>query len=149
MSSKRRELDILLIEDNPDHVELILKTLEENNVLNEVYVVTSGEDALDFLYQRGKYADAPRPGVILLDIKLPRVDGIEVLRQIKADAKLKPIPVVMLTTSAGEREIVESYNYGANSYIVKPVDFQQFAKVIKELKLYWMVISSLPTEHRP
>ena len=149
MSSKRRELDILLIEDNPDHVELILKTLEENNVLNEVYVVTNGEDALDFLYQRGKYADAPRPGVILLDIKLPRVDGIEVLRQIKADAKLKPIPVVMLTTSAGEREIVESYNYGANSYIVKPVDFQQFAKVIKELKLYWMVISSLPTEHRP
>jgi len=149
MSSKRRELDILLVEDNPDHVELILKTLEENNVLNEVYVVTSGEDALDFLYQRGKYADAPRPGVILLDIKLPRVDGIEVLRQIKADAKLKPIPVVMLTTSAGEREIVESYNYGANSYIVKPVDFQQFAKVIKELKLYWMVISSLPTEHRP
>ena len=149
MSSKRREVDILLVEDNPDHVELILKTLEENNVLNEVYVVTSGEDALDFLYQRGKYADAPRPGVILLDIKLPRVDGIEVLRQIKADAKLKPIPVVMLTTSAGEREIVESYNYGANSYIVKPVDFQQFAKVIKELKLYWMVISSLPTEHRP
>jgi len=149
MSSKRREVDILLVEDNPDHVELILKTLEENNVLNEVYVVTNGEDALDFLYQRGKYADAPRPGVILLDIKLPRVDGIEVLRQIKADAKLKPIPVVMLTTSAGEREIVESYNYGANSYIVKPVDFQQFAKVIKELKLYWMVISSLPTEHRP
>jgi CheY-like chemotaxis protein len=138
-------VDILLVEDNPDHVELILKTLEENNVLNEVYVVTNGEEALDFLYQRGKYTDARRPGLILLDIKLPRVDGIEVLRQIKADAKLKSIPVVMLTTSAGEKEIVESYHYGANSYIIKPVDFEQFAKVIKELKLYWMVISSLPT----
>ena len=147
--TKDREVDVLLIEDNPDHVELILKTLEENNVLNEVYVVTNGEDALDFLYQRGAYADARRPGLILLDIKLPRVDGIEVLRQIKADAKLKAIPVVMLTTSAGEREMVESYHYGANSYIVKPVDFEQFVKAIKELKLYWLVLNSLPTEHRP
>ncbi len=123
--------------------------LQDNNVLNEVYVVTNGEDALDFLYQRGAYADARRPGLILLDIKLPRVDGIEVLRQIKADAKLKAIPVVMLTTSAGEREMVESYHYGANSYIVKPVDFEQFVKAIKELKLYWLVLNSLPTEHRP
>lgn len=144
-----REIDILLVEDNPDHVELIIRVLQDNNVLNEVYVVTNGEDALDFLYQRGAYADARRPGLILLDIKLPRVDGIEVLRQIKADAKLKAIPVVMLTTSAGEREMVESYHYGANSYIVKPVDFEQFVKAIKELKLYWLVLNSLPTEHRP
>jgi two-component system response regulator len=144
-----KPVDILLVEDNPDHVELILKTLEENNVLNEVYVVTNGKDALDFLYQCGAYADARRPGLILLDIKLPRVDGIEVLRQIKADAKLKAIPVVMLTTSADEREMVESYNYGANSYIVKPVDFEQFVKAIKELKLYWLVLNSLPREHRP
>jgi two-component system response regulator len=138
-------IDILLVEDNPDHVELILKTLEENNVLNKVYVVTTGEEALDFLYQRGAYADARRPGLILLDINLPRVDGIEVLRQIKTDPKLKAIPVVILTTSAGEREMVESYNYGANSYIVKPVDFEQFVKVIKGLKLYWLVINSLLT----
>ncbi len=137
-------VDILLVEDNLDHVELILKALQDNNVLNEVRVVTNGEEALDFLYRRGEYADAPRPGLILLDIKLPKVDGIEVLRRIKADPKLKSIPVVMLTTSAGEEEMVESYNCGANSYIVKPVDFEQFAKVIKELKLYWLVINSLP-----
>jgi CheY-like chemotaxis protein len=137
-------VDILLVEDNADHVELILKALRDNNVLNEVRVVTNGEEALDFLYRRGEYADAPRPGLILLDIKLPKVDGIEVLRRIKADPKLKSIPVVMLTTSADEEEMVESYNCGANSYIVKPVGFEQFAKVIKELKLYWLVINSSP-----
>ena len=147
-------VDILLVEDNPDHVELILKALRDNNVLNEVHVVTDGEEALDFLYRRGEYADAPRPGLILLDIKLPKVDGTEVLRRVKADPKLKSIPVVMLTTSAGEREIVESYNFGANSYIVKPVGFEQFVKVIKDLKLYWTLINSLPesvisdTDHR-
>jgi len=140
----RESVDILLIEDNPDHVELILKALRGNNVLNEVHVVASGEEAIDFLYQRGEYANAARPGMILLDIKLPGMDGIEFLSRIKADPNLKPIPVVMLTTSAGEKEIVESYNCGANSYIVKPVDFEQFAKVIKELKLYWVVVNSLP-----
>ena len=139
-----RAVDVLLVEDNPDHVELILMALRDNNVLNEVHVVTDGEEALDFLYQRGEHADATRPGLILLDIKLPRVDGIEVLRRIKADPKLKSIPVVMLTTSAGEEEIVESYSCGASSYIVKPVDFEQLVKVIKELKLYWLVINSLP-----
>jgi two-component system response regulator len=141
----KKSVDILLIEDNTDHVELILKALRDNNVLNEVHVVASGEEAIDFLYQRGEYANAAQPGLILLDIKLPGIDGIELLRRIKADPKLKPIPVVMLTTSAGEKEIVESYNCGANSYIVKPVDFEHFVKVIKELKLYWMVVNSLPT----
>jgi CheY-like chemotaxis protein len=141
-----KPVDILLVEDNPDHVELTVKALRDNNVLNEVYVVTNGEEALDFLYQRGAYANAPQPGLILLDIKLPRGDGIEVLRQIKADPKLKSIPVVMLTTSVSEAEMVKSYNYGANSYIVKPVDFERFAKAIKALKLYWLVINTLPTE---
>lgn len=136
-----QSVDILLVEDNPDHVELILRTLRENNVVNQVHVVTNGEEALDFLYQRGKYADAPRPVLILLDIKLPRVDGIEVLRRIKADPELRSIPVVMLTTSAGEQEIVESYSCGANSYIVKPLDFDQFVKAIKALKLYWLVVN--------
>ena len=140
----KKSVDILLIEDNADHVELILKALRDNNVLNEVHVVASGEDAMNFLYQRGGYANAAWPGLILLDIKLPGMDGIEFLRRIKADPNLKRIPVVMLTTSAGEKEIVESYNCGANSYIVKPVDFEQFVKVIKELKLYWMVVNSLP-----
>jgi CheY-like chemotaxis protein len=137
-------VDILLIEDNPDHAELIIKALRNNGVLNEMHVVTSGEAAMDFLSQQGAYANAARPGLILLDIKLPGMDGIEFLRWIKADPKLKPIPVVMLTTSAGEKEIVESYRWGANSYIVKPVDFEQFVKVIKDVKLYWMVVNSLP-----
>jgi two-component system response regulator len=132
---------ILLVEDNPDHVELILRALRDNNLLNQVHVVTNGEEALDFLYQRGKYSDAPRPGLILLDIKLPKVDGIEVLRRIKADPELRSMPVVMLTTSAGEQEIVESYSCGANSYIVKPLDFDQFVKAIKTLKLYWLVVN--------
>lgn len=139
-----RPVDILLIEDNPDHAELIIKALRNNGVLNEMHVVTSGEAAMDFLSQQGAYANAARPGLILLDIKLPGMDGIEFLRWIKADPKLKPIPVVMLTTSAGEKEIVESYRWGANSYIVKPVDFEQFVKVIKDVKLYWMVVNSLP-----
>lgn len=139
-----RPVDILLIEDNPDHAELIIKALRNNGVLNEVHVVTSGETAMDFLSLQRAYANAARPGLILLDIKLPGMDGIEFLRWIKADPKLKPIPVVMLTTSAGEKEIVESYRWGANSYIVKPVDFEQFVKVIKDVKLYWMVVNSLP-----
>lgn len=140
-----QSVNILLVEDNLDHVELILRTLRDNNLLNQVHVVTNGEEALDFLYRRGKYSDAPRPVLTLLDIKLPRVDGIEVLRQIKADPELKSMPVVMLTTSADEQEIVESYTCGANSYIVKPLDFDQFAKAIKAVKLYWLVINSLPT----
>lgn len=140
-----QSVNILLVEDNPDHVELILRTLRDNNLLNQVHVVTNGEEALDFLYRRGKYSDAPRPVLTLLDIKLPRVDGIEVLRQIKADPELKSMPVVMLTTSADEQEIVESYTCGANSYIVKPLDFDQFVKAIKAVKLYWLVINSLPT----
>jgi CheY-like chemotaxis protein len=146
MDEKRsmNPVDILLVEDNADHVELTVKALRDNNVLNEVHVVNSGEQAIDFLYQRGAYVDAAQPGLILLDIKLPGMDGIEFLRRIKADPNLKRIPVVMLTTSAGEKEIVESYNCGANSYIVKPVDFEQFVKVIKELKLYWVVVNSLP-----
>lgn len=137
-------VNILLVEDNADHVELITRALQTNNVLNEVHVVSNGEEALDYLHQRGAYADAPRPGLILLDIKLPRIDGIEVLRRIKTDATLKTIPVVMLTTSADEKEMMESYQYGANSYIVKPVDFQQFMAVVKDLKLYWLVTNGLP-----
>ena len=140
----RKSVDILLIEDNPDHVELIDKALRGNNLLNEVHVVVSGEEAIDFLHQRGGYANVARPGLILLDVKLPGMDGIECLRRIKADPNLKSIPVVMLTTSAGEKEIVESYNCGANSYVVKPVEFEQFVKVIKDLKLYWVLVNSLP-----
>ena len=137
-------VDFLLVEDNPDHVELIRKALQDNNVLNEVHVVNSGEKALDFLYKRGEYADMHRPGLILLDIKLPGMDGIEFLRRIKTDPELKSIPVVILTTSESEEEKMESYSNGVNSYIVKPVDFEKFSRVIKRLKLYWVVINSLP-----
>jgi CheY-like chemotaxis protein len=139
-----KSIDILLVEDNADHAELIVKALRDNNVLNEVHAVISGEEAMDFLCQRGAYVDAAQPGLILLDIKLPGMDGIEFLKLIKADPKFKPIPIVVLTTSGSEQEIAESYRCGANSYIVKPVDFKHFAKVIKELKLYWMVVNSLP-----
>lgn len=141
-----RGIDILLVEDNPDHVELILRVLREKPVANEVSVTSDGEEALDFLCQRGKFPNAPRPGLILLDINLPKINGLEVLRHIKADPVHKSIPVVMLTTSASHQEMVESYNLGVNSYIVKPVDFKQFTRAIRALKLYWLVINRLPTE---
>ena len=144
----KKSVDILLIEDNADHVELIVKALRNNNVLNEVHTVTSGEEAIDFLYHRGAYVDKAQPGLILLDIKLPGMDGIEFLRRIKADPKLKLIPVVVLSTSESEKDIMGCYGCGANSYIVKPVGFEEFAKVIKDLKLYWLVVNSLPIGNR-
>ena len=137
-------IDILLVEDNPDHVELIVRALRDNDLVREVHVVTTGEDALDFLWQRGEHADARQPGLILLDLKLPGMDGLEFLRRIKADPNVKFIPVVVLSASPNSTDIVESYNCGANSYVVKPVDFDQFLKMVKDLKLYWTIVSSLP-----
>jgi len=142
-----KPVDILLVEDNPDHAELTIKALNQNNVLNEVYVVNDGQEALDFMYHQGKYADEkdfPRPGLILLDIKLPKVDGIEVLKQLKDDPQFKSIPVIMLTTSDRDEEIAKSYAGGANSYVVKPMDFEEFMKKVRELKLYWTITNSLP-----
>lgn len=144
---KGKPVDILLVEDNPDHAELTIKALNQNNVLNEVYVVNDGQEALDFMYHQGKYADEkdfPRPGLILLDIKLPKVDGIEVLKQLKDDPQFKSIPVIMLTTSDRDEEIAKSYAGGANSYVVKPMDFEEFMKKVRELKLYWTITNSLP-----
>jgi CheY-like chemotaxis protein len=140
---------ILLVEDNPDHVLIIKRALEMNNVLNEVRVVEDGQEALDYLYRRGKYADpdaAPRPGLILLDIKLPKVDGFEVLKRIKSDAVLKMIPIIMLTSSEQEADIVKSYLNGANSYVVKPIRFDDFIEKVRELKLYWILVNTLPPE---
>lgn len=142
-----KPVDILLVEDNPDHAELTIKALKQNNVSNEVYVVNDGQEALDFMYHQGKYADEkdfPRPGLILLDIKLPKVDGIEVLKQLKDDPQFKSIPVIMLTTSDRDEEIAKSYAGGANSYVVKPMDFEEFMKKVRELKLYWTITNSLP-----
>jgi len=144
---KGKPVDILLVEDNPDHAEITLKALKQNNILNEVYWISDGQEALDFMYHRGKYADektSPRPGLILLDIKLPKVDGLEVLKQLKDDPQFKSIPVIMLTTSDRDEEIAKSYAGGANSYVVKPMDFEDFMKKVRELKLYWTITNSLP-----
>jgi two-component system response regulator len=138
---------ILLVEDNPDHAMLTMRALKDGNLLNQVCWVKDGAEALDFLYHRGQYADvaqAPRPGLILLDIKLPKVDGHEVLRQIKSDASLRLIPTVMLTTSSQEDEVSHCYAAGANSYVSKPVRFGDFVEKIKAVKLYWTLTSMLP-----
>lgn len=141
------ELNVLLVEDNPDHAELTLKALKDGNLLNEIVWVKDGEEALDFLYHRGRYTDAtkaPRPGLILLDLRLPKVDGHEVLRQIKGDEDLRSIPVVMLTTSEREDEISQSYKAGANSFVSKPVRFADFMERVRSLKLYWVLTNILP-----
>lgn len=144
---KGKPVNILLVEDNEDHAELTLRALRNNNLINEVYVVKDGEEALDFAYHRGKYADVkefPLPGLILLDISLPKVSGLEVLETLKKDPQLKVIPIIMLTTSEREEEIARSYAGGANSYVTKPVNFEEFVKKIKEIKLYWTITNSLP-----
>ena len=137
---------ILLVEDDPKDVELTLTALEEYNLANEVVVVRDGEEALDYLYSRGKYQSrsSDNPAVILLDLKLPKVDGLEVLKQIKSDAKLKMIPVVVLTSSKEEKDMVTSYKLGVNAYVVKPVDFHEFVNAIKELGVFWAVINQPP-----
>ncbi len=137
---------ILLVEDNSKDVELTLLAFEEYNLTNEVYTVTDGEEALDYLYFRGKYKSRPKgnPIFILLDIKMPKVDGIEVLKQIKNDEKLKNIPVVMLTSSREEQDLVESYNLGVNAYVVKPVNFHNFVNTVKELGGFWALLNEPP-----
>jgi CheY-like chemotaxis protein len=124
---------ILLVEDNPNDVELTLEALAEHNLANEVVVVNDGAEALDYLYRRGKFRMRARghPAVVLLDLKMPKVDGLEVLQTIKTDEELKTIPVVMLTSSREEKDLVESYKLGVNAYVVKPVDFQQFIDAVK------------------
>jgi CheY-like chemotaxis protein len=137
---------ILLAEDNVEDVELTLEALAEYNLANEVVVARDGAEALDYLYQRGsfKMRTAGNPAVILLDIKMPKVDGLEVLRKIKADEKLKTIPVVMLTSSREEPDLAESYKLGVNAYVVKPVNFQDFVKAVKELGIFWAILNERP-----
>ena len=130
--NNNREVEILLVEDNPNDAEMALRALKKNNLANNVLVVGDGEEALDYLYSRGKFSGNepnPRPRIILLDLKLPKVDGKEVLRIIKNDPEKKVIPIVVLTSSAEERDIFESYQLGVNSYIIKPVDFDKFVKL--------------------
>jgi CheY-like chemotaxis protein len=137
---------ILLVEDDPKDVELTLTALEEYNLANEVVVARDGAEALDYLYHRESYQGRPgeNPAVLLLDLKLPKVDGLEVLQQIKSDAALKMIPVVVLTSSREEKDMVASYRLGVNAYVVKPVDFHEFVNAIKELGVFWAVINEPP-----
>ncbi len=137
---------ILMVEDDSNDVEMTLAALEEYNLANEVAVTRDGEEALDYLYCRGKYQSRSNenPAVMLLDLKLPKVDGLEVLRQVKTDDKLKMIPVVVLTSSHEEKDMVTSYKLGVNAYVVKPVDFHEFVNAIKELGVFWAVINVAP-----
>ena len=137
---------ILLVEDSANDIELTLGALEENHLANEVVVVRDGAEALDFLYKRGvfKLRKNGNPAVVLLDLKLPRVDGLEVLKQLKDDPDMRTIPVVMLTSSREEQDLVRSYNLGVNAYVVKPVDFKEFVTALRELGLFWAVINQPP-----
>lgn len=140
-------IDFLLIEDNPNDVELALHVFEKHKLANRVLVLRDGVEALDYLFSMGEHEGqaVPRPRSILLDLKLPRVEGLEVLRRIKADPRTHSIPVVVMTSSREERDIVESYRLGVNSYIVKPVDFDQFKEAVRILGLYWLVLNQPPS----
>ncbi len=143
------QVEILMVEDNPNDAELALRSLKKNNITNSVVHVTDGEEALDFLFARGKFAHRTLenwPKVVLLDLKLPKVDGLELLRAMRADPRTKLIPVVVLTTSREESDIVESYRLGVNSYIVKPVDFDKFTEAVKDMGLYWLLLNQPPTK---
>ena len=140
-----KDTRILLVEDNPDDIELTLKAFEKHNLANDIIVARDGEEALDILFHRDKEsAGEQTPDLILLDLKLPKVDGMEVLRQVKNNSGTKFIPVIILTSSKEEKDLVESYRLGVNSYIQKPVNFEKFAEVVKQVGLYWLLINELP-----
>ena len=142
-----RQVEILLVEDNPDDVELALHTLHQEKLANRVEIARDGEEALDFLFCRGAHQGRSfnhQPKVVLLDLKLPKVDGIEVLRQLKNDPRTKAIPVVILTASREEKDMICGYKLGVNAYIQKPVDFEQFREAVKQLGLFWLVINQAP-----
>lgn len=140
--------EILLVEDNPNDEMLALHAFKKHNLANKIHVVRDGAEALEFIFCTGGYADRhfENPRVILLDKKLPLVDGMEVLREIRADPRTRMIPVVMLTSSAEDRDVIESYQLGVNSYIVKPVDFDQFSETVRQLGYYWLLINKQPNE---
>jgi len=140
---------ILLVEDDPDDVELILRSLKKYNISNKVTVVSDGQEALDYLFAGGAYANLDKetmPAVVLLDIKMPKIDGIEVLRRLRADERTKFLPVVMLTSSKEEQDLVNSYKYGCNSYVRKPIEFDELAEAVSKLGLYWLLINEAPPQ---
>jgi CheY-like chemotaxis protein len=141
------DAEILLVEDNPNDVELTLRALRKQNLDGKVFVVRDGAEALDFIFAAGNYTarkTASRPKVVFLDLKLPKIDGIEVLKRMKADDRTRNIPIVMLTSSQEERDVTESYKLGVNSYIVKPVDFSNFVHAVGELGVYWNMLNRVP-----
>ena len=144
-------VEILLVEDNPTDAEMATRALEHEQIANHVTWMKDGEQALDYLFRRGAHAGraSHEPKLILLDLKMPKVDGLEVLRQIKANEATRPIPVVMLTSSAEERDLVETYRLGVNSYIVKPVDFEKFVQAVEHLGLYWLLLNEAPPKTPP
>lgn len=145
--NKTNEVQILLVEDNPRDIELTVRALKKHNLANKLHVVKDGAEALDFIFATGAYADRKienTPKVILLDLKLPKVDGLEVLRKIRSDERTKYIPVVVVTSSQEERDIVESYKLGANSFVTKPVEFENFAQAVADLGLYWLLLNKPP-----
>ena len=146
--AKNREaappVEILLVEDNPGDVRLTKEALREGKVYNNLHWAKDGVEALEFLHRQGRYADAPRPDIILLDLNLPKKDGREVLQDIKNDKKLKRIPVVILTTSKAEEDVLKSYNLHANCYVTKPVDLEQFIVVVKSIDMFWLTVVTLP-----
>jgi len=138
---------ILLVEDNPDDVELTLRALKKGNIVNRVVVAHDGEEALDYLFATGKHAGrntSIMPQVVLLDLKLPKIDGFDVLRRMRAQKLTKYLPVVILTTSKEEQDIINGYKFGANSYVRKPVDFDKFAAAVRQLGLYWLLLNEVP-----
>jgi CheY-like chemotaxis protein len=142
---------ILLAEDNPNDVELTLAAFSEHNLANEVFVVSDGEEALDYLCRRGRFAQRANgnPAVVLLDLKMPKIDGLEVLRAIKQDEKLKSIPVVMLTSSREEPDLLRSYQFGVNAYVVKPVEFHAFMDAVKQIGAFWALFNEPPPGSQP
>jgi len=143
----QNNVEILLVEDNPEDVEITVRAFKKRNLTNKIHVVEDGEEALEYIFATGAYKERNinhRPKVILLDLKLPKVDGLEVLRRIREDERTKQIPVVVLTSSQEERDIVESYKLGVNSYIVKPVDFAKFLDTVSELGFYWLLLNKSP-----
>lgn len=144
------EVEIVLVEDNPSDAELTIRALKKNNLSNNLIHLKDGAEALDFIFARGAYSERNinhKPRVILLDIKMPKVDGLEVLKQIKEDERTKSIPVVIMTSSREQSDIVNGYKLGVNSYVVKPVDFGSFAKAVSDLGLYWVLLNEKPVEY--
>ncbi len=146
MNMPKKNMRILLVEDNPDDVELTLIAFKKHNLANDIIVARDGEEALDIIFQKG--VNKKQPDLILLDLKLPKIDGMDVLRQIKSNPETKFIPVVILTSSKEEKDIVESYQLHANSYIRKPVDFEKFTETVMQLGLYWLLLNESPSKNQ-